>query len=86
MADSAGRRKVTVKIKSEYMYEDDGGRTKACDLVGAEYTFYPNSTDAGTFKINKSGTIKTGAPNTLKFPPWYQNYGPVTYKQGTITA
>ena len=86
MADNVGKRKVTVKIKSEYMYEDDGGRTKACDLVGAEYTFYPNSSDAGTYKINKSGTIKTGAPNTLKFPPWYQNYGPVTYKQGTITA
>ena len=86
MADTAGKRKVTVKIKSEYMYEDDGGRTKACDLVGAEYTFYPNSTDAGTFKINKSGTIKTGAPSTLQFPPWYQNYGPVTYKQGTISA
>ena len=86
MADNVGKRKVTVKIKSEYMYEDDGGRTKACDLVGAEYTFYPNSTDAGTFKINKSGTIKTGAPNTLQLPPWYQNYGPVTYKQGTINA
>lgn len=86
MADNVGKRKVTVKIKSEYMYEDNGGRTKACDLVGAEYTFYPNSSDAGTYKINKSGTIKAAATSTLQLPPWYQNYGPVTYKQGTINA
>lgn len=86
MADNVGKRKVTVKIKSEYMYEDNGGRTKACDLVGAEYTFYANSSDAGTYKIIKSGTVKTGASSTLQLPPWYLNYGPVTYKQGTITA
>ena len=86
MADSAGKRKVTVKIRSENTYLESNDRIKICDIKAADYTFYPNSTDTGTYKQNNSDTIRTGAQSTIKFPPWYQNYGPVTYKQGYLGA
>ena len=84
MADSAGKRKVTVKIRSENKYADSG-RSVRCDMVTADYTFYPNSTDAGTYSQQNSGYIKTST-STLNYPQWYQDYGPVTFKQGTINA
>ena len=84
MADSAGKRKVTVKIRSENKYADSG-RSVRCDMVTADYTFYPNSTDAGTYSQQNSGYIKTST-GTLNYPQWYQDYGPVTFKQGTINA
>ena len=83
MADSAGKRKVTVKIRSENKYAYTP-RLVRCDLITADYTFYPNSTDAGTYSQQNSGYIKTSA--TLEYPQWYQDYGPVTFKQGTINA
>ena len=83
MADSAGKRKVTVKIRSEDRHADFGGSFRV-DMVTANYTFYPNSTDAGTYSQQNSGYIKTSA--TLEYPQWYQDYGPVTFKQGTINA
>ena len=86
MADTTGKRKVTVKIRSENTYAENNGRLVVCDIVTADYTFYPNSTDAGTYKPKNSGTIKAAAAGTLHFPQWYQDYGPVTYKQGTINA
>ena len=82
MADSAGKRKVTVKIRSEDRQADY--RSFRVDMVTANYTFYPNSTDAGTYSQQNSGYIKTSA--TLEYPQWYQDYGPVTFKQGTINA
>ena len=82
MADSAGKRKVTVKIRSENRHADY--RSFRVDMVTANYTFYPNSTDAGTYSQQNSGYIKTSA--TLEYPQWYQDYGPVTFKQGTINA
>ena len=82
MADSAGKRKVTVKIRSEDRHADY--RSFRVDMVTANYTFYPNSTDAGTYSQQNSGYIKTSA--TLEYPQWYQDYGPVTFKQGTINA
>ena len=82
MADSAGKRKVTVKIRSEDRHADY--RSFRVDMVTANYTFYPNSTDAGTYSQQNSGYIKTSA--TLEYPQWYQDYGPVTLKQGTINA
>ena len=82
MADSAGKRKVTVKIRSEDRRADY--RSFRVDMVTANYTFYPNSTDAGTYSQQNSGYIKTSA--TLEYPQWYQDYGPVTFKQGTINA
>lgn len=84
MADNAGKRKVTVKIRSERKYADSG-RSVRCDMVTANYTFYPNSTDAGTYTQVNSGYITTSS-GTLNYPQWYQDYGPVTFVQGTINA
>ena len=84
MADTAGKRKVTVKIRSERKYADSG-RSVRCDMVTADYTFYPNSTDAGTYTQVNSGYIKT-ASGTLNYPQWYKDYGPVTFWQGTLSS
>ena len=84
MADTAGKRKVTVKIRSERKYADSG-RSVRCDMVTADYTFYPNSTDAGNYTQVNSGYIKT-ASGTLNYPQWYQDYGPVTFWQGTLSS
>lgn len=83
MADATGRRKVTVKIRSENTYNSVG--SVRADLITADYTFYPNSTDAGTYKRQNSGTI-TATFGQLNYPQWYQDYGPVTLKQGTLSA
>lgn len=66
MADSAGKRKVTVKIRSERMYANSG-RSVRCDMVTADYTFYPNSTDAGTYSQVNSGYITTSSA-PLNYP------------------
>ena len=84
MADSAGKRKVNVKIRSEHMYAETG-LTVRVDMITADYTFYPNSTDAGTYTKQNSGYIKS-TTGILNYPQWYQDYGPVTYKQGVINA
>lgn len=84
MADNAGKRKVIVKIRSERQYADSG-RSVRCDMITANYTFYPNSTDAGTYSQVNSGYITTSS-GTLNYPQWYQDYGPVTFKQGAINA
>ena len=84
MADRAGKRKVTVKIRSERKYADSG-RSVRCDMITADYTFYPNSTDAGTYAQKNSGYITTSS-GTLNYPQWYQDYAPVTYMQGAISA
>ena len=84
MADNAGKRKVTVKIRSERKYADSG-RSVRCDMITANYTFYPNSTDAGTYSQVNSGYITTSS-GTLNYPQWYQDYGPVTFVQGAISS
>ena len=66
MADNTGKRKVTVKIRSENKYADSG-RSMRCDMVTANYTFYPNSTDAGKYLQQNSGYIKTST-GTLNYP------------------
>ena len=86
MADEAGKRKVTVKIRSENTYAENNGRLVVCDMVTADYTFYPNSTDAGTYIPKNSGTTKVAAASTIHYPNWYQEYGPVTFKQGYLSA
>ena len=83
MADSSGRRKVTVKIRSENTYNSVS--SVRADLITADYTFYPNSTDAGTYTRKNSGSI-TASLGQLNYPQWYQDYGPVTLKQGTLSA
>ena len=84
MADSSGRRKVTVKIRSENTHIDPGSSVRA-NLITADYTFYPNSTDAGTYTRKNSGSI-TASFSQLNYPQWYQDYGPVTLKQGTLSS
>ena len=66
MSDTSGKRKVTVKIRSERKYADSA-RSVRCDMVTADYTFYPNSTDAGTYTQVNSGYIKTSS-GTLNYP------------------
>ena len=83
MADSSGRRKVTVKIRSENTYNSVG--SVRVDMITADYTFYPNSTDAGTYTRKNSGYI-TASVGQLNYPQWYQDYGPVTLKQGTLSS
>ena len=85
MADSSGRRKVTVKIRSENTYLGGPGNSVRSNLITADYTFYPKSTDAGTYTRNNSGTIAASF-GQLNYPQWYQDYGPVTLKQGTLSA
>ena len=84
MADEAGKRKVTVKIRSENTYAEN--RLIVCDMTTADYTFYPNSTDAGTYIPKNSDNTKVAAGSTIRYPKWYQDYGPVTFKQGYINA
>lgn len=84
MADNAGKRKVTVKIRSQKAYASNG-RTVRCDMVTANYTFYPNSSDAGVYSQQNSGFVESSS-GTFVFPQWYQDYGPVTFNQGTINA
>ena len=84
MADNAGKRKVTVKIRSQKV-EARNGRTARCDMVTANYTFYPNSYDAGVYSQQNSGFVESSS-GSFVFPKWYQDYGPVTFNQGTINA
>ena len=84
MADSSGKRKVTVKIRSQKV--SSGGRKMVCDMVTANYAFYPNSSDAGTYSQVNSGFIENSSGEAWNFPQWYQDYGPVTFIQGTINS
>lgn len=58
MADTAGKRKVVVKIRSQNIWSPTA-RSARCDMVTADYTFYPNSTDAGVYAQQNSGYIET---------------------------
>ena len=85
MADNAGKRKVKVKIRSQKVTA--GGRTIMCDMVTADYTFYPNSSDAGAYSQKNTGTLtRYSGQGDWNFPQWYDDYGPVTFSQGTINA
>jgi hypothetical protein len=84
MADEAGKRKVTVKIRSQKV-SAGGGRVARCDMVTANYTFYPNSSEAGVYSQQNTGYIENSSGSWV-FPQWYQDYGPVTLNQGTINA
>lgn len=83
MADTAGRREVTVKIRSQYIYADSG-RSASCNLVTADFTFFPGSTDPGVFIRKNSGTIPYYSGSS--FPQWYQDYAPVTLAQRSLDA
>lgn len=60
MSDTYGKRKVTVKIRSQNIYANSG-RSARCDMVTANYTFYPNSSDAGSYSQQNSGYIQTSS-------------------------
>lgn len=85
MSDTSGKRKVKVKIRSQKVTA--GGRTIVCDMVTADYTFYPNSTDAGVYSQKNTGTLtRYSGQGDWNFPQWYEDYGPVTFSQGTINS
>ena len=84
MADRAGKRKVTVKIRSQKIWASTG-RTARCDMVTAKYTFYPNSSDSGAYSQQSTGFIENSS-GSWNFPQWYEDYGPVTFSQGTLSA
>lgn len=85
MSDTSGKRKVKVKIRSQKVTA--GGRTIMCDMVTADYTFYPNSSDAGSYSQKNTGTLtRYSGQGDWNFPQWYEDYGPVTFSQGTISA
>ena len=84
MADTAGKRKVSVKIRSQKIWAPTA-RSARCDMVTADYTFYPNSTDAGVYAQQNSGYIET-TNGQWNWPQWYTSYGPVTLTQGVISA
>lgn len=84
MADTAGKRKVSVKIRSQKIWAPTA-RSARCDMVTADYTFYPNSTDAGVYAQQNSGYIET-TTGQWNWPQWYTSYGPVTLTQGVISA
>ena len=85
MADNAGKRKVTVKIRSQKVTA--GGRTIMCDMVTADYSFYPNSSHAGVYSQKNIGTLtRYSGQGDWNWPQWYQDYGPVTFSQGTINS
>ena len=84
MADKAGKRKVTVKIRSQKIWASNG-RTARCDMVTAKYSFYPNSSDSGAYSQQSTGFIENSS-GSWNFPQWYEDYGPVTFSQGTLSA
>ena len=58
-----------------------------CDMVTADYTFYPNSSDAGVYSQKNTGTLtRYSGQGDWNFPQWYEDYGPVTFSQGTINS
>ena len=58
-----------------------------CDMVTADYAFYPNSSDAGSYSQKNTGTLtRYSGQGDWNFPQWYDDYGPVTFSQGTINS
>ena len=84
MADTNGKRKVTVKLRSYFTIRGTLG-PEAVSYVGADYTFYPNSTDAGTYNEKKS-EINHDSTNISDAPSWYNDFGPVTLADDTLRA
>ena len=66
MAEESGKRKVTVKIRSQKV--SSGGRKMVCDMVTANYTFYPNSSDPGAYSQVNSGFIENSSGEAWVFP------------------
>ena len=84
MADTNGKRKVTVKIRSYFTINGQFG-PEDVRYIGANYTFYPNSNDAGTYDEANS-EVNYGNTNISDAPSWYNEFGPVTLAEDTLRA
>ena len=84
MADTNGKRKATVKIRSYFTIRGTLG-PEAVSYVGADYTFYPNSTDAGTYN-EKNAEVNHDSTSISDAPSWYNDFGPITLAEDTIRA
>ena len=80
MIDTNGKRRVSVKIRSEQRRAEHDPFTQQTTLKAylttADYEFYPNSTESGTYLQKNSNFILI--TNSVNYPTWYQEYGPVT--------
>ena len=84
MADTNGKRKVTVKLRSYFTIRGTLG-PEDVRYIGANYTFYPNSNDAGTYDEANS-EVNYGNTNISDAPSWYNEFGPVTLAEDTLRA
>ena len=84
MADTHGKRKVTVKLRSYFTIRGSLG-PEAVSYVGANYTFYPNSDDAGTYD-EKNSEVNHDSTSISDAPSWYNDFGPVTLAEDTLRA
>ena len=84
MADTNGKRKVTVKIRSYFTIKGTLG-PEAVSYVGADYTFYPNTNDSGTYDEANS-EVNYDSASIEDAPSWYNEFGPVTLAEDTLRA
>ena len=84
MADTNGKRKVTVKLRSYFTIKGSLG-PEAVSYVGADYTFYPNTNESGTYN-EKNSEINHDSTNISDAPSWYNEFGPVTLSEDTLRA
>ncbi len=84
MADTNGKRKVTVKIRSYFTIKGSLG-PEAVSYVGANYTFYPNTNESGTYD-EKNSEVNYDSTNISDAPSWYNEFGPVTLAEDTLRA
>lgn len=84
MADTHGKRKVTVKLRSYFTIKGSLG-PEAVSYVGADYTFYPNTNESGTYSEANS-EVNYDSTNISDAPSWYNEYGPVTLAEDTLRA
>ena len=77
MADTYGKRKVTVRIKG---HKTMPGATLVDNIFNAgEYTFYINSTDTGTYNEKYHYSKSTWGPiEPANYPQEYKDYTPVS--------
>ena len=84
MADTHGKRKVTVKLRSYFTIKGSFG-PEAVSYVGADYTFYPNTNDSGTYN-EKNSEVNHDSTSISDAPSWYNEFGPVTLAEDTLRA
>ena len=84
MADTNGKRKVTVKLRSYFTIKGSLG-PEAVSYVGADYTFYPNTNESGTYN-EKNSEVNHDSTDISDAPSWYNEFGPVTLAEDTLRA